>query len=166
MPWAATPPFSTSLPAPTGPLPPDAVTNGPLTNVSLSWNPGCGAALYDVHFGTTTPPPLTASDVMATSYSVGNLTAGQIYYWKVVSKNVYTDSSGTSPIWTFTPAPSGSLPDLTVTSLTLTGGTSARVGGSLGLSSVVANQGVSTGTTFTFGFFFLRVISDRTKFGF
>ena len=69
--------------------------------VSLSWtapvNAGCNAATgYDVYFesGTTPPTTLVSSNQAGTSYSVGNLTGGTTYYWKIVPRNSIGTATG------------------------------------------------------------------------
>ena len=152
-PSATGPAFATNMPATTEVSPPDGTSSGPITDVSLHWNPGCGASSFDVYCGTSTPPPLVASDVTTHWHAVGDLVAAQIYYWQIVSKNMFGDSSGTSPIWSFTPAPAAGQPDLTVTLSTITGPTTVAADGMLSLSGTVVNNGTSTPTSFRFGFY-------------
>ncbi len=79
-----------------------APANGASTPLSpvLSWSASTGAASYDVHFGTSAPPPLAAT-LTGTSYSPGALTAGTVYYWQVVATNA--GGSNASAVWSFTP---------------------------------------------------------------
>jgi hypothetical protein len=75
------------------------------TYADLSWSggdPDVGDTVtYDVYFGIITPPPLVSNDQSATTYDLGTLSYGTIYYWKIVA----TDNHGAStegPIWDFT----------------------------------------------------------------
>ena len=87
------------------PLPPERPANvSPLngavmpgTTVTLRWNAGIWAHLYDVYFGTDPAPPLLAANLElgpSTSarddktYTVTQLTPGTTYYWRVVAKTM------------------------------------------------------------------------------
>jgi hypothetical protein len=104
--YSATSSFTTLVAAPSAPVlsaPPNGATKVPATP-TLSWNASSGATSYDVYFGTESSPPL-ATTTVGTAYSPGTLTAGTLYYWRVVAKNAGgSNSSGT---WSFT---SGNLP--------------------------------------------------------
>jgi hypothetical protein len=85
------------------PSPADGATGVPLTT-QLSWDDPyyiCDAPLAAngtgwVYFGTTPNPPY--SETITTTHTVGPLTPGTKYYWKV-----YNDyPSTTSPVWSFT----------------------------------------------------------------
>jgi phosphatidylserine/phosphatidylglycerophosphate/cardiolipin synthase-like enzyme len=109
------------------PLPPDTankpspahLATGVNTTVTLRWFGGPWAHLYDVYFGTSSNPPLIASNVElgpsessseTQSFKVPTtLTAGTTYYWKIVSKTM-AQRTRTSPIWSFTTAGSGPPP--------------------------------------------------------
>lgn len=67
--------FDASSPAP------GATTN--TGTVLLTWQPSPGAASYDVYLGTSTPPPLVASGVTATTFNA-NVSSGT-YSWFVVA---------------------------------------------------------------------------------
>jgi phosphatidylserine/phosphatidylglycerophosphate/cardiolipin synthase-like enzyme len=67
------------------------------TSVTLRWNAGKWAHLYDVSFGTVPDPPLVAADQAlgpSTSpsndkvFMVGALSPGTTYYWRIVSKTM------------------------------------------------------------------------------
>ncbi len=56
--------------------------------------------LYDVYFGTTSPPPLASSNISGGIFSPGMLALGTTYYWQVVAR----DPAGlqtAGPIWSF-----------------------------------------------------------------
>ena len=42
---------------------------------------------YDIYFGTSSPPPLVASNQTVTSYYTGPLTHMTVYYWKIVARD-------------------------------------------------------------------------------
>ncbi|MGB2714071.1 MAG: Ig-like domain-containing protein, partial [Vicinamibacterales bacterium] len=99
------------------PLPPDqpqwpepvsGATGVDPTNVTLQWNGGAFAHVYDVYLGTTSNPPLIASNLELYPY-VQSLTLqtalqpGTVYYWRVVGKTM-ANQARTSPNWTFTTA--------------------------------------------------------------
>jgi hypothetical protein len=75
------------------------------TTPTLTWNPGTGAASYEVYFGTTSAPPLVAT-VAATTYKTATLATGTTYYWRIVAKS--STGMATSATWSFTT--SGALP--------------------------------------------------------
>jgi phosphatidylserine/phosphatidylglycerophosphate/cardiolipin synthase-like enzyme len=100
------------------PLPPDTATyktpaNGAVgaatSGTSLVWYAGPWAHLYDVYFGTSSTPPLVASNLdlgpsQSTSdvkkFALPPLAAGRTYYWKIVSKTAALKTK-TGPIWSF-----------------------------------------------------------------
>ena len=88
-------------------------TTGVSATPSLSWDAQAGATSYDVHFGTSSPPPLV-TNTTATTYAAGTLAPGTLYYWQVVANTATGPLS--SPIWSFMtqvlppPAPGLSLP--------------------------------------------------------
>jgi hypothetical protein len=84
--------------------PPNGATGVRLN--SLSWN-GTVLLQNDVYFGTSSPPPLVASNISAGFYLLPILDSCTTYYWKVVAK----DSTGTasSPVFSFTTIPAVSL---------------------------------------------------------
>jgi hypothetical protein len=96
------------------PLPPDPpVYTAPLnasagqavTGVYLTWKPGPWAHKADIYFGTTSSPPLLASNVSVSpsttkKYLLPTMTAGRTYYWKIVSKTM-ANKAAAGPIWSF-----------------------------------------------------------------
>jgi HKD family nuclease len=100
------------------PLPPDVPKNpspasgGSVsgTTVTLRWCGGPWAHKYDLYVGTSSNPPLVASNLdlgpsasstQRQSQSIGGLAAGRTYYWKVVAKTM-ANKTATSPVWHFT----------------------------------------------------------------
>ncbi len=87
--------------APYDPLPSNGAINVS-TNTSLSWNdsdPDGDFLTYNVYFGTTSNPPLKASNISAKSYSPGTLSPSTTYYWKITASDGIKSTSG--PIWHF-----------------------------------------------------------------
>ncbi|HET7218223.1 MAG TPA: phospholipase D-like domain-containing protein [Vicinamibacterales bacterium] len=98
------------------------------TSVTLRWEGGWWAHKYDVHFGTTNPPPLVAQDFMPGAATAGvssqresfnpcappapfasacpsGLAAGTTYYWMIRGKTMLGDARRiTGPVWSFTTA--------------------------------------------------------------
>ena len=127
------------------PLPPGVPTyaepmnaaTGQSSSVTLRWDGGNWAHLYDIYFGTSPNPPLIDSNRelgsplngQMESYTVSNLLPGTTYYWRIVGKTWANLVAG-GPTWSFTtsgtapagttPPPSGSTPY---------GGTAAAVPG-------------------------------------
>jgi phosphatidylserine/phosphatidylglycerophosphate/cardiolipin synthase-like enzyme len=93
-------------------LPADSAVNVPTTGVSLSFDAGLWAHLYDIYFGTTPNPPLLeANKRLGPSqwqgdyryYALPTLQPGTRYYWKIVSKTMaYIEAEG--PVFSFTTA--------------------------------------------------------------
>lgn len=105
------------------PLPPDTptysapanATSGLSTSVTLTWDGGNWAHLYDIYFGTSPNPPLFKSNAELGSpvtgqretFMVSNLVPGTTYYWRVVGKT-WAQLGKSGPTWSFTT--SGSAP--------------------------------------------------------
>ncbi|UCF50677.1 MAG: PKD domain-containing protein [Thermoplasmatales archaeon] len=89
---------------PSNPDPANGATDVTIYKI-LSWtggdpNPG-DEVLYDVYFGTSSPPPLVAEDLTKAEYNPGTMELGITYFWQIVSE----DSQGLTtngPIWSFT----------------------------------------------------------------
>jgi hypothetical protein len=89
---------------PTNPTPADGAT-GVSTAVLLSWtgstDPDGNPLYYSVAFGTSSPPPIVATNLSTTSYGIpGVLTPTTRYYWNVTATDLV--SSSTSATWSFT----------------------------------------------------------------
>jgi phosphatidylserine/phosphatidylglycerophosphate/cardiolipin synthase-like enzyme len=99
------------------PLPPDTPSyRFPVTgaqvqtaDVTLRWYAGLWAHKYDIYFGTSSTPPLIASDVLLgpsesstdyVEYTVTGLSQDTTYYWKVVSKTM-ANMSREGTVWNF-----------------------------------------------------------------
>ena len=115
---------------------PAHLASGVSTTVRLGWYGGRWAHKYDVYLGTTSTPPLFASNLelgpsetssQRQSYSIPvALNPGTTYYWRIVSKTM-ANMSKSSPVWTFT-----------------TAGTAPPSGGSAGAGDVVLHAGKAT----------------------
>ena len=89
---------------PSNPSPPDGATYVD-PDADLSWdggdpNPG-DTVTYDVHFGTTSPPPKVITNQSGTTYDPGNMGYTTQYYWKIVAWDNHNVSAD-GPIWEFT----------------------------------------------------------------
>jgi regulation of enolase protein 1 (concanavalin A-like superfamily) len=102
------------------PLPPDKpVYHSPAdgavgvatSNVSLIWDGGPWAHVYDVYFGTTPTPPLYLANQnlgpddptkpSLQRIALPTLQAGATYYWQIVSKTMANQMKA-GPVWSFT----------------------------------------------------------------
>ncbi len=162
-PFTPLPPDSPSLLSPS-----DGAASQPTTNMVLSWEGGPWAHKFDIYFGTTTNPPLLATDQFIGRVDDGvverytlqqTLTPGTTYYWRIVSKTM-ANVTASGPVWRFTTAgvPPNPGPAPTVTSIspntgstgggtfvTITGtnfqtGATVRIGGSPASSVNVVNS--------------------------
>jgi hypothetical protein len=90
------------VPAPSNGFPPHRSKDQPV-DVRLSWGTSdrpSGGLTYDTYFGTTSPPPLLASDHPETSLDPDSLEFETTYYWKIIAK----DGNGNQahgPLWRF-----------------------------------------------------------------
>jgi hypothetical protein len=89
---------------PSNPNPANHAT-GESVDSDLSWTGGDpnpeDTVIYDVYFGTTSPPPQVVSGQSNTTYDPGTLNYNTQYYWKIVAR----DNHGAltpGPIWDFT----------------------------------------------------------------
>jgi hypothetical protein len=106
------------------PLPPDVPTyaspanfatgvptSGPTSSLTLTWEGGTWAHLYDIYFGTTSTPPLLMSNQelgspvagTAETFTVSNLQPGTTYFWRIVGKT-WAQLGRSGPTWSFTTA--------------------------------------------------------------
>ena len=83
---------------PSDPTPPDAAIGVPV-GADLDWGDAEGAASYDVHFGTVSPPPLVGN-VTSAGWWLPPLASQTTYYWQVVVRGTGGTTAG--PIWSFT----------------------------------------------------------------
>lgn len=108
------------------PLPPDAPayssptngTTGAGSSLTLTWDGGPWAHLYDIYFGPNPNPPLIVGSRELGSplvgqpetFTVSNLQPGTTYYWRVVGKT-WAQLAVSGPTWSFTtsgtPPPGG-----------------------------------------------------------
>jgi len=113
--WA----FTTLNHAPDSPLaikPSDGAAALPLTQV-LSWqgaDPDGDSLTYALAFGASTPPPLIANSLIASSYNPGLLLPGITYYWQVTASDGLAQTSG--PVWSFTTRAGGAFLPLVLSS--------------------------------------------------
>jgi Tol biopolymer transport system component len=89
--------------APSSPYPSHLATNVPL-NSRLGWlcsDPDYDTIKCDLYFGTSSNPPLIASNLAINSYQPESLDYSAIYYWKVVVRDIHgIETAG--PLWQFT----------------------------------------------------------------
>lgn len=71
----------------------------------LSWaggDPDIGdTVLYDVYFGTESPPPKVSSNQTNLQYHVYSLNINTTYYWMIIAWDTYSNSTA-GPVWSFT----------------------------------------------------------------
>ena len=107
--------------APFQPLPPGSPVNkfpanGALnqpSSLTLTWEGGPWGQKYDIYFGTSSNPPLLASNVVTgqpedpngpltpETFGVSGLVSGQKYYWRIVGKTM-ANLTASGPTWSFT----------------------------------------------------------------
>jgi uncharacterized protein (TIGR02145 family) len=79
-------------------------TLGQSTNITLTWScsdPENDSLTYDIYFGKDNPPATkVSSDQNGKTLSRSDLANGTTYYWKVVAKDNYSNSTG-GPVWKF-----------------------------------------------------------------
>jgi hypothetical protein len=101
------------------PLPPDSPSmsspgngsTGNGTSVTLTWDGGPWSHLFDIYFGTSSNPPLVATNQelgsplagQVETFAVSNLTPGTTYYWRIVDKT-WAQLSQSGPTWSFSTA--------------------------------------------------------------
>jgi PKD repeat protein/phosphatidylserine/phosphatidylglycerophosphate/cardiolipin synthase-like enzyme len=135
------------------PLPPDAPANpSPAnqaftssTNVTLQWEGGFWAWKYDVYFGTSSNPPLVASDLNTgfpgpgtpETFTLPTLQPGTTYFWRIVGKTM-ANMTTSSPVWSFT-VPGNGTPPPAPTGLVATASSTSNIG--LTWSNVTGESG-------------------------
>jgi len=98
--------FNTENLAPYEPSNPDPY-NGETdvdVNYILSWtggDPDGDAVTYDVHFGTSSPPPQVVINQSGTTYDPSTMYGSTPYYWKIVAHDNH-GASTEGPVWQFT----------------------------------------------------------------
>ncbi|MBI5868049.1 MAG: hypothetical protein HZB43_07155 [candidate division Zixibacteria bacterium] len=101
--WSFNTGCPTTLPAPVNPIPGNDSLCNPLLD-TLRWDAvtdPCGDSVhYDVHFGTTNPPPKVDSNRITTSYTKSGLVNNTKYYWKIVAKST-GGCQTSSAVWSF-----------------------------------------------------------------
>jgi glutaredoxin len=88
---------------PSNPDPKDGAT-GVDVQKHLSWTGGGSQGTtitYDVHFGTTNPPPLVVHNQSTTTYNPGTMNYLTKYYWQIVAWD-QDDNTVAGPVWSFT----------------------------------------------------------------
>lgn len=93
-PAAATSPFPTNL------------STGMDTDIVFRWtgsDPDNDPLTYDFYLATQGADlKLLAQNLPAASYRVGNLRSEQVYFWRVISRDIYEAISPEPPLWQFT----------------------------------------------------------------
>ena len=90
---------------PSNPNPVNGATNVNI-NSDISWScsdPDGDDLVYDVYFekDDSTPDILVSNDQTAKTFNPGTLDYGATYYWKIIAKDVYGETT-TGPVWHFT----------------------------------------------------------------
>ncbi len=67
--------------------PADGAVDLETDSVQLTWQPSANAQMYDVHFGTSNPPPSYLPNINLSSYPVSSLEENTTYYWQVYAKS-------------------------------------------------------------------------------
>jgi phospholipase D-like protein/IPT/TIG domain-containing protein len=140
--------------SPTLKTPASGALSQPLS-VTLTWDGGPWGIKYDIYFGTSSNPPLLASDVIVGNpdpgviekYTVNGLTAGTKYYWKIVGKTM-ANLTAASSTWNFTTG--GTAP--TAGSAVVQQITPASGSSNGGAAVTITGTGFTSGMTVNFGF--------------
>ena len=98
------------------------------TTRMLIWNPSAGAQSYSLYFGTADSPPLHASGVSDTNYTVTGLSPDTTYYWYVEAETLCGTTASTGGTFAFTTG-----------CATLTGRWPSKQYGMLGASVIYGN---------------------------
>lgn len=73
------------------------------TNPQLTWqcsDPDGDSLIYDIYFGISLDLSLLDSNLTQNTYTPGQLDEKVTYYWKIVAKDIYNDTTA-GPIWHF-----------------------------------------------------------------
>jgi hypothetical protein len=87
---------------PSNPDPADGSTNISIS-YNLSWkggDPDNDTVMYDVYFGTSSPPPKVSGNQTTTTYTIGTMAYNTTYYWQINAWDNHSESS-TGPQWQF-----------------------------------------------------------------
>jgi hypothetical protein len=145
-PFAPLPPSTPSYRTPS-----DGATGVATTGQTLKWWAGKWPYYYDIYFGTSSNPPLFASNVNLgpsinstdyRSFALPTLQPGTTYFWKIVSKTA-ANQTATGPTWSFRTAGSTPPPNPNATTIVLWVNNAAIRGDWQKLSEPVAAGGVS-----------------------
>jgi hypothetical protein len=94
---------NTPPPAPSSPIPHDNTVGRPVTT-ALGWS--CVDAdgqplMFDVYWGTSSPPPLVASNALAKSFDPGTQQYLTQYFWRIVARDT-KGAEASGPTWSYT----------------------------------------------------------------
>ncbi len=98
---------------PTTPNPANAAT-GVFLDATLTWSATDSDGdplVFDVYFGTSSPPPLVATDVPTASYAPADMSLLTPYYWRVVVRDSH-GATTSGPTWSFTTRPANFPPNV------------------------------------------------------
>jgi hypothetical protein len=82
-------------------IPADGAVHSSATNLLLNWTESAGADTYNLYLGTTNPPPLFQSNMVANQFTVLVLTLNTTYYWYATAANGCAPVAVTAE-WSFT----------------------------------------------------------------
>lgn len=117
-------PYNNPPYTPSNPNPPNNET-GVGINITLSWSggdPDGDVVRYDIYFGPSASPPLVASDVYESYYTVPTALAFNTqYWWRIVARDP-EGLTGNSPVWTFTTMAGDTTPPISAITSPINGG--------------------------------------------
>jgi hypothetical protein len=85
------------------PLPGEMNTDLDEILIWIGGDPDADIVFYDIYLGTTTTPPLVASDVLLSLYIPETLEYNTTYFWKIIADD--GQSTTESQVWNFTTKP-------------------------------------------------------------
>ncbi|HEY1910518.1 MAG TPA: phospholipase D-like domain-containing protein [Vicinamibacterales bacterium] len=110
--WSFTTAAVAAPPGTPGSPSPATGATGTSTTLTLGWS-ATGATSYDVHLGTTNPPPTVSTAQASASYTPPSaLNTGTTYFWQVVAHNGGGTTAG--PVWSFTTSATTSPTDIVI----------------------------------------------------